>query len=41
MYFTPEYSLYWCVYDLKYQFVNAVRISALLNELVFQLHKAM
>ena len=35
------HSLDWCVYDFEYQLVNAVCISALLNELIFQLHKAM
>ena len=30
-----------CVCDLKYKFVNAVCISALLYELIFQLYKAM
>lgn len=30
----------WCARNLKNQFVNAVRISALRKKLIFQFHKA-
>ena len=35
------HSLNRCVYDFEYQFFNAVCVSALLNELIFQFNKTM